>query len=224
MGLFDTVGSLRIPEGIAWLETFYNKKVSSIVNNIYHAISIHDRLCAFAHTPAHRDPRHGTRFPTYEKWLPGAHYDLARQKFRFFRYDNLRSRVLNYFAGTVEPNDVLSDLALRWMLESIRDKDPGRMVIRDIDQHIYDVNDRLRQQGQNVGSGDVYEDLFRYLPFGNFYNLSIKDARHFSALFSTRIRKCYDKLSWNCITLVSGYAYSSRCRCLQLSGCRSCSG
>ncbi|KAH6883914.1 hypothetical protein B0T10DRAFT_518446 [Thelonectria olida] len=178
MGLFDTVGSLGIPavqprEGFVWPEIFRDKSISSVVENVYHAISTHDRLRAFTPSLAYRDPKHGNNaLPIHEKWLPGAHYDLGRQKFRFLRSNKPLAWIPNAFAGTVEPNDVLSDLTLRWMLESIQREDPHLLVIPNINNRIQDINDRLQQEGQNTGSGDVYDEILEYLPLGKVTKLA----------------------------------------------------
>ncbi|KAH6883915.1 hypothetical protein B0T10DRAFT_579997 [Thelonectria olida] len=187
MGIFDTVGRLGVPElsprqGFVWPESFYDNNISSVVENTYHALSMHDRLSAFRPCLARRNPKHGNNaFPIHEKWFPGTHYDICRQKFRLFRpsFEELAlwplatlvkaahfTWPLENLVSKVEPNDVLSDLTLRWMLESIRREDPHLLVIPDINQRIQDVNDRLQQKGQNTGSGDVYADLLRYIPFG----------------------------------------------------------
>jgi uncharacterized protein (DUF2235 family) len=53
MGIFDTVGSRGIPRlnyhtgtGFEWPE-FYDDRVSTVVEKVYHAVAIHDRFWAF---------------------------------------------------------------------------------------------------------------------------------------------------------------------------------
>lgn len=51
MGLFDTVGSLGLPDftggvGLDW-PAFYDQNISTTVENVYHAVSLHDRIYAF---------------------------------------------------------------------------------------------------------------------------------------------------------------------------------
>ncbi|KAJ6111294.1 hypothetical protein N7486_003529 [Penicillium sp. IBT 16267x] len=51
MGLFDTVGSLGLPDftggvGLEW-PAFYDQNISTAVENVYHAVSLHDRIYAF---------------------------------------------------------------------------------------------------------------------------------------------------------------------------------
>ncbi|KAM5527051.1 peptidoglycan binding domain containing protein [Fusarium oxysporum f. sp. phaseoli] len=87
MGLFDTVGSLGIPTftgglGLNYLQ-FYDDVVSSVVMNVCHLVSVHDRLWAFQPCLAKR--KNGGKLGIYEEWLPGCHYDLGRQEFRFWR-------------------------------------------------------------------------------------------------------------------------------------------
>ncbi|KAI7271249.1 hypothetical protein KC345_g7244 [Hortaea werneckii] len=118
MGLIDTVGSLGIPRlnpgmyaGGEWPE-FHDQKVSSVVEKVYHAMSLHDRLWIFQPCRASRTdtlmerlrasaankPRDtaetaessdsGRMRPDYqihERWFPGCHYDLGRQQFEFLR-------------------------------------------------------------------------------------------------------------------------------------------
>lgn len=67
MGLFDTVDSLGIPRlntgvGFDWPE-FYDQKISSEVEKVYHAISLHDRLWMFEPCLALRDPETAAENP-----------------------------------------------------------------------------------------------------------------------------------------------------------------
>lgn len=64
MGIFDTVGSRGIPRlnyhtgtGFEWPE-FYDNRVSTVVEKVYHAVAIHDRLWAFQPCLASRNPKH----------------------------------------------------------------------------------------------------------------------------------------------------------------------
>ncbi|KAF9763913.1 hypothetical protein IL306_002952 [Fusarium sp. DS 682] len=178
MGLFDTVGSLGTPEliggeGFVWRDVFHDQSVSSVVEKVYHALSLHDRLSAFRPCLVNRSGRSRAdpNLGIHQKWFPGTHYDLGRQKFKFFRAGTglpqvAVTRPLNLLSGTVRPNTVLSDLVLKWMLESIQHEDPHSLVIPDIDERIQTVIDRIKR-GQDVGSGDVYDDLLRYIPFGH---------------------------------------------------------
>lgn len=140
MGLFDTVGSLGIPTftgglGLNYPE-FYDEVVSSAVQQVCHLVSIHDRLWAFQPCLARR--KGGKRVGIHEEWIPGCHYDLGRQRFRFWRsggglletFINAASYIPIVGPGrTVHPNLVLSDLALRKMLEQIRQHDTDNILL-----------------------------------------------------------------------------------------------
>ena len=118
MGLIDTVGSLGIPRlnpgmyaGGEWPE-FHDQKVSSVVEKVYHAMSLHDRLWIFQPCRASRTEKLISRisesaknnfgdiaetaessttrkkqpdYQIHERWFPGCHYDLGRQQFEFLR-------------------------------------------------------------------------------------------------------------------------------------------
>ncbi|KAJ9657199.1 hypothetical protein H2201_008250 [Coniosporium apollinis] len=182
MGLFDTVGSLGIPRlnydtgvGFEWPE-FHDNKVSSVVEKVYHAISIHDRFWAFQPCLASRDDTHtNTKRPDlriYQKWFPGAHYDIGRQEFQFLREgSNAVERFINRWGHTVSPNEPLSDLVLLWMPEGIK-AEGGRAIITrdmagnpsDIDTIIGDM--RADITGLRTGDGDIYDDIPKYFPLG----------------------------------------------------------
>ncbi|KAM0723324.1 hypothetical protein Q7P37_001526 [Cladosporium fusiforme] len=183
MGLFDTVGSLGIPrlnpgvtEGGEWPE-FHDQKVSSVVEKVYHAVSLHDRLWIFQPCRASRDPKHivNKNLVIKEIWLPGCHYDLGRQQFELLRESRLNSierhiaNMLRPWTTSVVPNPALANLALNWMLRNIIDESKDETLV----SHDAAVN---AIQGQPswpltkdmfdkfLGSGDVYSDLSLYLP------------------------------------------------------------
>ena len=177
MGLFDTVGSLGVPHftggvGFEWPK-FYDQNVSSVVEKVYHAVSIHDRLWMFEPCLALRDPATKARNPQleiHERWFPGAHYDLGRQRFRFFRagqqgIDGVVSKLLNWLGNTIEPNHVLSDLVLKWMLESINQHDPHDSLIQNMTKQRNELRNRINAATQK-GSGDVYGEPLKYIPLG----------------------------------------------------------
>ena len=183
LGLFDTVGSLGIPHftgglGFEWPE-FYDQKVSSVVEKVYHAMSLHDRIWAFEPCVALRDPTTQDQNPNLEiveKWFPGAHYDLGRQRFRFFRAglpgsEGFVAGILNWFGRTIEPNLVLSDLVLKWMMESIRQHDPDHTLIPDWAIEYQNITRRISATPK-TGSGDVYGDALNFVPFGKVIDLA----------------------------------------------------
>ncbi|KAB5583391.1 hypothetical protein GE09DRAFT_300294 [Coniochaeta sp. 2T2.1] len=184
MGLFDTVGSLGIPDftgglGLNYPE-FYDDVVSSVVQHVCHLVSVHDRLWAFQ--PCLVQRKGGGAGGVHEEWLPGCHYDLGRQRFRFWRSGGgLLERVaglLSYipFVGhgkTIQPNLVLSDLALRKMLEQIQRSDAGNVLLpRPPLQVLADDDSAIgnppRPAGEyDLGDGDVYGSIIHYGPFGS---------------------------------------------------------
>ncbi|OAL54619.1 hypothetical protein IQ07DRAFT_273782 [Pyrenochaeta sp. DS3sAY3a] len=184
MGLFDTVGSRGVPRlnyntgsGFEWPE-FYDTNVSSEVENVYHAVAIHDRFWAFRPCLVSRASKHDRRkdLKIRQKWFPGCHYDIARQEFQFFReggnsLENILFPILNLFNKTVSPNEQLADLVLLWMLEGIETVGGGMIIQRDIDDGERDITGAIaaiRNQFplQRRGSGDMYGDILSYLPGG----------------------------------------------------------
>ncbi|KFZ23639.1 hypothetical protein V502_01882 [Pseudogymnoascus sp. VKM F-4520 (FW-2644)] len=179
MGLFDTVGSLGIPTftggvGLEWPK-FYDQNISSVVENVHHAVSLHDRLYVFQPCLARRDLH---KFPDpekwniHEKWFPGVHYDLGRQRFKFFRDEggNALERVLaklGFVSKVIEPNHVLADLALTWMLGAIKEYDDEGLILSDVDDKIKGIRDGMTIEKAKIGDGDVYNRILKYAPFGN---------------------------------------------------------
>ncbi|KAF9344955.1 hypothetical protein BGX26_003705 [Mortierella sp. AD094] len=188
MGLFDTVGSLGIPYlnpgiGLTFHE-FHDNKISCVVEKVYHALSIHDRLWCFEPCRALPDKhRIGSQFAIHERWFPGCHYDIGRQRFQFLRsgenwlgrpVDNLFERL----SKVIRPNEVLADLVLKWMLEGIKEHS-GDKIIRHIGDRIEELVISMAD-GRNTGSGDVYGNILDYGPMGILWekrvgNISIFD-------------------------------------------------
>ncbi|KAG0280241.1 hypothetical protein BGZ97_009444, partial [Linnemannia gamsii] len=168
MGLLDTVGSLGLPrfEGGVGLDypEFYDLVVSSIVEHVYHACAIHDRLWAFRPSYAARDQ--DSKFEIHEQWFPGCHYDIGRQHFRFFPQSLARFAT---FQGEIKPNLVIADLVLKWMLESIRTRDPDHHVIPDINNRIVEIDTRMTSGKTDVGDGDIYDKVLDHGPFGTIH-------------------------------------------------------
>jgi hypothetical protein len=179
LGLFDTIGSLGIPDfvggvGLDWPQ-FHDQNVSTVVELVYHAVSVHDNFYIFPPCLAKRNPHSGkpVDFGITQKWFPGVHYDLGRQRFRFFRMfgGGLLERVLarwNWANKVIEPNEVLSDLVLKWMLEAIKDNDSSGQVIatEKVDEEITAANRRMSSPRRRTGDGDVYQNIVAYGPFG----------------------------------------------------------
>ncbi|KAE9982637.1 hypothetical protein EG328_010768 [Venturia inaequalis] len=181
MGLVDTVGSLGIPRtnagiGLDYPE-FYDQNVSAEVEKVYHACSIHDRLWAFAPCRAKRDAAKAfetTRpeLAIHEKWFPGCHYDVGRQKFNFFRTaGNIVEKTLFHIprllTKSVEPNEVCADLVLLYLLEGIQAEDGLHTLIPNLDHEITQLKDHLRNTTTpKIGSGDIYGRLPEFGPGG----------------------------------------------------------
>jgi hypothetical protein len=182
MGLFDTVGSLGIPTftgglGLNYPE-FYDDVVSSVVQEVCHLVSVHDRLWAFQPCLARR--KEADSAGVHEEWIPGCHYDLGRQRFRFWRsgggWLEKVASILSFIplignGGTVEPNMVLADLALRKMLEQIRRHDADHLLLPESPLEVLDslssATARHPRGPHELGDGDVYDTIVNYGPFGS---------------------------------------------------------
>jgi hypothetical protein len=184
MGLLDTVGSLGVPKldagiGLDYPE-FYDQKISSVVEKVYHACSIHDRLWCFEPCRALLDAATQKDRPDleiHERWFPGCHYDLGRQRFRFLRnganfLEAAVGRVLGPLANVIEPNNVLADLVLKWMLESIKVHDPEGKVIQGIDAEIATLLNNMKSATHaKAGTGDVYGNVLDFGPAGKVFHV-----------------------------------------------------
>ncbi|KAG0093927.1 hypothetical protein BGZ92_000042 [Podila epicladia] len=187
MGLFDTVGALGIPYlnpgvGLAFNE-FRDTKVSTVVEKVYHAICIHERLWGF--DPCHVLPaahRIGQPFEIHERWFPGCHYDIGRHLFRFFRTGGVGAdlgEALNTLAEPVMPNLVFADLVLKWMLESIQ-KYSQNEIIPDIDARINKLV--INMEGADIeatGTGDIYSKILDHGPLGSVGGKLVKALKQF---------------------------------------------
>jgi uncharacterized protein (DUF2235 family) len=250
MGLFDTVGSLGIPRvnagvGFDWPE-FYDQRVSSVVQDVYHATSLHDRLWAFEPCLAFESASAGdvktengvaktqngdakmengevktengevktengevkaqngeaktqngdakmengevkaqngeaqtdkVKAKIHQKWFPGTHYDLGRQTFRFIRQapsneiEKLLGALPDLLSRTIYPNQVLSDLVLRWILQSVQTVNTSTPIIPDVIGEIKAINARLASPPKNhTGSGDIYGNALAYGPVGTIFS------------------------------------------------------
>ena len=110
----------------------------------------------------------------YEEWIPGCHYDLGRQRFRFWRSGGpLVERILSAisyvsFIGdgrTIEPNLVLSDLALWKMLQQVALHDAGGLLL-PLPPLGALAGLGITILARGPGSGDVYGNIAQYGPFG----------------------------------------------------------
>ncbi|KAF1998505.1 hypothetical protein P154DRAFT_248075 [Amniculicola lignicola CBS 123094] len=199
MFLGDTVGSMGIPRlnsgiGFDWPE-FYDQKVSTVVQEVFHAVSLHDRLWVFQpclvlppdedeavkNTPEYNETGYvhdqRPKVTIHQPWFPGCHYDIGRQEFRFIRQAPLShlekslGALPDKISRTIYPNEVLADLVLRWILEGVESIDEQRPVIPTAPARIADINYNLafptsRNPPGPTGSGDVYGDILSYGPAG----------------------------------------------------------
>ncbi|CAK7210065.1 hypothetical protein SCUCBS95973_000666 [Sporothrix curviconia] len=202
MGLLDTVGSLGIPDfqwgiGLEWA-AFYDNQVSSVVDQVGHFVSLHDRIFCFQPCLASRkDPA----LPgIHEEWLPGVHYDLGRQRFRFFRTGaSWPERVLanwTYATKAVEPNSVLADLALLKMLQCIQQHDDTGAIIpaEDLTTEIQNLQQAMAALHPDVGNGDVYGDVLAYGPFGSIVWAIFKRVYSYAPSLSQTLLALRDRL------------------------------
>ncbi|KAG0285983.1 hypothetical protein BGZ97_007600, partial [Linnemannia gamsii] len=182
MGLLDTVGSLGIPylaPGIGLdFHEFYNTEISAVVEKVYHAMSIHDRLWGFE--PCHAVPsrgRLGPNFEIHERWFPGCHYDIGRQRFRFLRngrtfLERALGFILNPLSNVIEPNHVFADVVLKWMLNGIALHAPPNTVIPSIPgipAIIGQLETDMMNPMRNTGNGDIYDNLPAFGPAGRLW-------------------------------------------------------
>ncbi|PSN75223.1 hypothetical protein BS50DRAFT_596263 [Corynespora cassiicola Philippines] len=179
MGLLDTVGALGIPRlnagiGFDWPE-FFDQKISSVVQEVYHAPCLHDRLWIFQPCLAFEGDGK-TKARVHQMWLPGCHYDVGRQTFRFIRQspanwiEGLLGLLPDSLSRTIFANQVLADVALRWMLKAVLATEgecPGNTTSLVPSDKIAQLEQRMVSvDSESVGSGDAYGNVLYYAPGG----------------------------------------------------------
>lgn len=180
MGIIDTVGSLGIPRlnagiGFDWAPfEFFDQRVSSVVQFVWHAPSLHDRLWMFQ--PCLILPGKGSnRAVVRQMWFPGTHYDVGRQTFRFVRQSpsNWIEKALgllpDLLSRTIWPNEVLADTVLRWLVQGIQTVDDNSLnpIIPNIPREIQNLTQRIASPpSDSTGSGDIYGNVLEYAPGG----------------------------------------------------------
>ncbi|KAK1999407.1 hypothetical protein LX36DRAFT_743291 [Colletotrichum falcatum] len=209
MGIFDTVGKGGIPEfagslSIDWPK-LYDQHVSSVVSEVYHAVALHERLYAFQPCLISRDTEYGPSYGITERWFPGTHCDVGRQRFKVSRgiLPQTLEDALPAWAWTskvIGPNEVLSDLVLKWMLECVDTHDPSGFVIPK--GNVYRELDRLKRnilRGHNVGDGDVYNRILQFVPLGRYLGMTLsmvfgkwQDTQLYRLFFACRPRSVPD--------------------------------
>jgi uncharacterized protein (DUF2235 family) len=182
MGLIDTVGALGIPRlnagiGFDWSPfEFFDQQVSSVVQYVYHAPCLHDRLWIFQPClvyPCEDEER--VKAVVHQQWFPGTHYDVGRMTFRFIRQsptnwvEGMLGWLPDLLSRTVYPNEVLSDCVLRWLVEGVAhvDANSQNTIIPNIQAQIHRLSRRLAlATSANTGSGDIYGNVLNYAPGG----------------------------------------------------------
>ncbi|CAO2647601.1 Nn.00g085230.m01.CDS01 [Neocucurbitaria sp. VM-36] len=198
MGCIDTVGALGIPRlnagiGFDWSAfEFFDQHASSVIQYVYHAPALHDRLWIFQPCLIYPNDDDGKGKPVVkQQWFPGTHYDLGRMTFRFVRQspgnwiEGLLGWLPDLLSRTIYPNEVLSDCVLRWLLESIQEVDSNshRPIIADTKGHIQRITERMANaEVKTTGSGDIYGDVLNYTPAGIVWGSIQRASRFFFSL------------------------------------------
>ncbi|KEQ90261.1 hypothetical protein AUEXF2481DRAFT_71677, partial [Aureobasidium subglaciale EXF-2481] len=170
MILLDTIGSSKQDCGDTSADTtwprLHDEVVPSVVQSLFHACSIHDRLSFLQPCPVTKG-RHALLPEIHEAWFPGCHYDIGRQRCQFFPRSWLYL-VPRLLSGTLEPNHVLSNVVLCWVLQSIAKVFPSQCVFQDIHWQISFLKKSIRTPTTSTGSGDIYGscEALLYVPFG----------------------------------------------------------
>jgi uncharacterized protein (DUF2235 family) len=200
MGIIDTVGALGIPRlnagiGFDWAPfEFFDQNMSSVVQHVYHAPCLHDRLWMFQ--PCLVYPGEGeNQAEVHQQWFPGTHYDVGRMTFRFVRQSptNWIEGALGWLpdllSRTIFPNEVLSDCVLRWILQSIQETEDDSLspIIPNVAARIQTLDARIASPAVNTtGSGDIYGDVLNYAPGGIIFS-SIQRASRFVTSLLNRV-------------------------------------
>jgi hypothetical protein len=166
MVLLDTIGSVgQTGNGIAD-PTLWEEAVPDVVERVFHACSIHDRL-PFLPLCLATKADHSTTPRVSETWFPGCHYDIGRQRCQVLP-QGLLYLVPRLLSGVLEPNHVLSNAVLCWVLQSVAQQFPSQTVFQDSHWRISFLKKAIKSPATNTGSGDVYgpSKTPLYAPFG----------------------------------------------------------
>jgi hypothetical protein len=167
MVLLDTIGST----GHTYNHTgsgvmLWDEKIPDVVERVYHACSIHDRL-PFLPLCLATIADHSSTPQISETWFPGCHYDIGRQRCQALP-QGLLYLVPRLLSGVVEPNHVLSNAVLCWVLQSIAQQFPSQTVFQDSHWRISFLKKSIKSPTTGTGSGDVHgpSKTPLYAPFG----------------------------------------------------------
>lgn len=170
MVLLDTIGSVghSCTNTVTELATptLRDEIVPGVVENVFHACSIHDRL-PFIQPCLVTKAAHNKTPLIHETWFPGCHYDIGRQRCQFFPRGWLYL-VPSLLTSAIEPNHVLSNSVLCWILQSVARQFPSQTVFPDLHWQINLLKKSMRSINTSTGSGDVYgpSKTLAYAPFG----------------------------------------------------------
>ncbi|KAH0021870.1 hypothetical protein KCU78_g5967, partial [Aureobasidium melanogenum] len=158
MVLLDTIGSIghnctNTVTG-STSPNLRDEVVPDVVESVFHACSVHDRLPSLQPCLATKSD-HNKKPLVYETWFPGCHYDIGRQGCQFFPKGWLYL-IPSLFSGVVEPNHVLSNSVLCWVLQSVAQRFPSQTVFQDLHWQINFLKKSMRSANTSTGSGDVY--------------------------------------------------------------------
>lgn len=206
VGIIDTVGALGIPRlssgtGFDWAEfQFFDQTASSVIQHIYHAPALHDRLWTFQPCLVFESEDEGKDKPVItQRWFPGTHYDLGRMTFRFIRQrpsswiEGVLGFIPDLLSRTIYPNEVLSDCVLRFVLEGVRDLDNG-VLMPGVEAEIERLNRRIVFPALNTtGSGDIYTSVLNYAPAG----VLLGSIQRVSRLFASALNSFLPRLGTN---------------------------
>jgi hypothetical protein len=221
MGIIDTVGALGIPRlnagiGFDWSPfEFFDQTISSVVQHVYHAPCLHDRLWTFQPClvyPNEEVDDSEDKAVVNQRWFPGTHYDVGRMTFRFVRQspanwlEDALGWLPNLLSHTIYPNEVLSDAVLRWLVEGVHkvDADSVTPLMPNTDQHISSLSSRLGESflasqtaaapTVRTGSGDIYDDVLTYAPGGVVFNAVQQTSRSVTGLLNKAFPRLGDNI------------------------------
>jgi hypothetical protein len=221
MGVIDTVGALGIPRlnagvGFDWSPfEFFDQTVSSVVQHVYHAPCLHDRLWTFQPClvyPNEEDSEEKDKAVVNQRWFPGTHYDVGRMTFRFVRQspanwiEEALGFVPNLLSRTIYPNEVLSDAVLRWLAQGVHavDDNSPNPLMPNTEQHISSLSTRLGESSlalptpaapsARTGSGDIYGDVLAYAPGGVVFSAIQSTSRSITGALNNFFPQLGDNL------------------------------
>lgn len=147
---------------------FYDQKVSSAVQFVYQALSLHER--SWTLKPCFVYPGDGEcKSVVRQKWFAGIHHDLGRSTFRYLRrrpwnsVERLLGIIPSFLTKEEWPNEVCADVVARWLLQGIKDtefpNDPN-LTFPGIDHEVRRLGLRISlPRPRTLGTGDTSSAL-----------------------------------------------------------------